>query len=69
MAQVLVKFPFDVSAKIVKWKVRNGVKINIGTVIALYQPKDVTVPLKLKSLHVGTVKTLLLSEGSVVQAR
>ena len=69
MAQVLIKFPFDISAKIVKWKVKTGVKINIGTVLALYQPRDAKNPLKLKSIDVGTVTEVLIAEGSLVKAR
>ena len=69
MAQISIKFPFDISATLVKWKVKTGVRINVGTVLALYKPRDAQSPLKLKSSDVGTVIKLNVEENTIVSPR
>ena len=66
---VEIVLPSGKSAKILKWKVKEGTIVSVGRVILLY---DVNVnsgegeQKKLKANQVGTVRKLVAKEGAIV---
>ncbi|KAK4885584.1 hypothetical protein RN001_001855 [Aquatica leii] len=54
--------------KIVKWKVREGFSVSIGSVVLLYdfEKPEKKQQLKLKSSHAGTVCKIIAQEGAII---
>lgn len=55
--------------KILKWKVREGFTVSIGSVILLYDfvKSEEKQQRKLKSSQAGTVCKLVVQEGAIIQ--
>ena len=67
MANHVVVSPGTECSKIVKWKVKCGTKIDLGTVLCLYKHVDSDKILKLKCTTVGTVEDVFIGEGGLVK--
>jgi pyruvate/2-oxoglutarate dehydrogenase complex dihydrolipoamide acyltransferase (E2) component len=66
---VEIVLPTGKSAKILKWKVKEGTVVSVGRVILLYDinPNNGKEELiKFKANQVGTVRKLLAKEGEIV---
>lgn len=66
---VEIVLPMGKSAKILKWKVKEGMIVSVGRVILLYDinPNNgKEEQKKLKANQVGTVRKLLAKEGEIV---
>jgi len=66
---VEIVLPVGKSAKILKWKVKEGTIVSVGRVILLYDinPNNgKEEQKKLKANQVGTVRKLLAKEGEIV---
>jgi len=64
-----IVLPMGKSAKILKWKVKEGTIVSVGRVILLYDinPNNgKEEQKKLKANQVGTVRKLLAKEGEIV---
>jgi biotin carboxyl carrier protein len=66
---VEIVLPTGKSAKILKWKVKEGTIVSVGRVILLYDINPNSgkeEQKKLKANQVGTVRKLLAQEGEIV---
>ena len=61
-----MKLPGDFPARITKWKVKVGSRINQLSILCLYKNLKSDKIERLKWNNVGTVKELLLQEGDDV---
>ena len=58
------------SARLIKWKVKEGAMISIGRVLLIYEldsAQGKKEQRKLKSTHVGIIKKLIPKEQDVIQ--
>lgn len=67
---VVVSQPGSRPIRLVKWKVREGCPVSIGTLVLLYHFDGAKQgeQRKLKSTQAGTVYKLLSQEGAIVKA-
>ena len=61
-----VKLPGNFPAKLAKWNVKVGSRINQLTILCLYKNLATDKVERLKWNNVGTVKNLLVEEGEAI---
>lgn len=62
-----VKLPGNFPAKLTKWKVKVGSRVNQLTILCLYNNNETDKIERLKWNNVGTVKELLVKEGEDIK--